>query len=250
VSDRAATHNKSTQIEGAAGPQIPAGDITQFEIRFDYVRDALRDILKPIGLKGRVRQLDAHIHQVGMAGMGLADVPIYLARALAAEKLLENADRLLRGESSRARGIVFVPQAVRFPYIGCHVVLSLDEHIDSQTGLIDADAIRVAYEASVDPAARGAAVHFRKQGEDAAQLIVLGQDPWIIVGAKKVKLVERLYIGHRDREPGVKLSILKQYAGFSGLSQLFGTDWKDVNNRFIYSPNHSFWALRSEPISH
>ena len=36
---------------------------------------------------------------------------------------------------ARIRGIVFVPQEVRFPYIGCHVVLSLKDHIDDETGL-------------------------------------------------------------------------------------------------------------------
>jgi hypothetical protein len=92
-------------------------------------------------------------------------------------------------------------------------------------------------------------VHFRKQGEDAAQLIVPEQEPRIIVGAKKVRLFERLYMAHRDREPGVKLSVLKGYAGFSQLPQLFGTEWPEFNNRYVYSPRHGFWALRTGPIS-
>lgn len=235
--------------EGGSGPQVPAGDVTKYEIRFDYLRDALRDVLKTIGLKGRVRELANHVHQVGVAQIGLASAPIYLARALSDDKLLEGADRLIRGDSNRSRGIVFVPQEVRFPYIGSHVVLSLKDHIDAETGLIDPEAVRSAYEAAIDPAARGNAVHYRKQGDDAAQITVPGQDPRIVTGAKKVKLFERLYMAHRDRENGVKLAILKEYAGFSQLPQLFGDEWAEVNDRYLYSRRRAYWALCEEPIS-
>lgn len=237
-----------TLVEGGSGPQVPVADITQYEIRFDYLRDALRKVLQPIGLKGRVRELENHLHQLGSAQIGLASAPIYLARGLSDDKLLEVADRLIRGEGNRIRGIVFVPQEVRFPYIGCHVVLSLKDLINAETGLVDAEAVHIAYEAAIDPAARGTAVHFRKQGDEAAQVTVPGQDPWIVVGAKRVLLFERLYTAYRDREPGVPLGDLKAYAGFSGLSQLFD-DWNDVKDRYIYSPRHGAWAMCHEPIS-
>lgn len=239
----------ATLVEGGSGPQLSAADVTRYAIRFDYLRDALRDALKPMGLKGRVREVASHVHQLGVARIGLASAPIYLARALSDDKLLEAADRLIRGESNRVRGIVFVPQEVRFPYIGCHVVLSLQDHIDDETGLIDHEAVCSAYEAAIDPAARGTAVHYRKQGDDAAQITVPGQDPRIVTGAKKVKLFERLYIAHRDREPSVKLSVLKAYAGFSQLPQLFREEWPEVNERYLYSPRRAYWALCSEPIS-
>lgn len=249
--ERDATSDEATLtvIEGGSGPRIPVEDVSKYEIRFDYLRDALRDVLKTTGLKGRVRELADHVHQVGVAQIGQASAPIYLARALSDDKLLEGADRLIRGDSDRIRGIVFVPQEVRFPYIGCHVVLSLKDHIDDETGLIDPEAVRSAYEAAIDPAARGNAVHYRKQGDDAAQITVPGQDPRIVTGAKKVKLFERLYMAHRDREGGVKLAVLKKYAGFSQLPQLFGDEWAEVNNRYLYSPRHGHWALCEEPIS-
>ena len=107
----------------------------------------------------------------------------------------------------------------------------------------------MAYEAAIDPAARGTAVHFRKQGDDAAQITVPGQDPRIVTELKKVLLFERLYMAHRDREPGVKLAVLKEYAGFSQLPQLFGTEWAEVNDRYLYSPRRAYWALCDEPIS-
>lgn len=238
-----------TLVEGGSGPQIPVEGVTKYEIRFDYLRDALRDVLKTTGLKGRVRELASHLHQVGVAQIGLANAPIYLARALSDDKLLEGAERLIRGDSNRIRGIVFVPQEVRFPYIGSHVVLSLKDHIDAETGLIDSEAVRSAFEAAIDPAASGTAVHYRKQGDDAAQITVPGQDPRIVTGAKKVKLFERLYTAHRDRENGVKLAVLKEYAGFSQLPQLFGDEWVEVNDRYLYSPRRAYWALCEEPIS-
>lgn len=247
--DRTSDEATLTLVEGGSGPKIPVEDVTKYEIRFDYLRDALRDVLKTTGLKGRVRELANHVHQVGVAQMGLATVPIYLSRALSDDKLLETADRLIRGDSNRIRGIVFVPQEVRFPYIGCHVVLSLKDHIDTDTGLVDPEAVRSAYEAAIDPAARGNAVHFRKQGDDAGQITVPGQDPRIVTGAKKVKLFERLYMAHRDREGGVKLAALKHYASFSQLPQLFGDEWDEVNNLYLYSPRHGHWALCEEPIS-
>ena len=235
--------------EGASGPLVPAEDLARFEIRFDYLRDALRDVLRPIGLKGRVREIAAHVHQIGTAQLGLAIVPVYLARALADDRLLEAADRLIRGEGSHFRGIVFVPQEARLPYLGCHVVLNVKAHIDPETGQIDAEAVRAAYEAAIDPAARGAAVHFRKQGDDAAQITVPGQDPRIVTGAKKVRLFERLFIAHSNREPGVKLAVLKDFAGFSQLPQLFGAEWYEVNGRYLHSPRRAYWALCEEPIS-
>lgn len=238
-----------TLVQGGTGSTIPAADVTEYEIRYDYLRDALRDVLKPMGLKGRVRELADYLHHLGVARIGLADAPIFLVRATSVDKVLEASDRLVRGEGNRIRGIVFVPQDVRFPYIGCHVVLSLKNHIDPETGLIDPDAVRSSYEAAIDPAARGNAVHYRKQGDDAAQVTTPGQDPRIVTGAKKVKLFERLYIAHRDREGGVKLAILKDYAGFSQLPQLFGDEWDEVNNRYLYSPRHGHWALCEEPIS-
>ncbi len=70
-----------------------------------------------------------------------------------------------------------MPQDVRFPYFGCHVVLSLRDHVDADTVMIDADAVHSSYEAAIDPAARGAAVHFRRQDDGAAQITVPGQDP-------------------------------------------------------------------------
>ena len=158
-------------------------------------------------------------------------------------------ERLIRGEGNRFRGIVFVPQQTRFPYIGCHVVLSMEDHIDAGTGLIDAEAVRAAYEAAIDPAARGAAVHFRKQGSDLAQITVPGQDPRIVTGQKKVLIFERLYIAHRNGEAGVKLAALKEYARFSQLQQLFGADWNEINGRYLYSPRWAYWALCTEPIS-
>jgi hypothetical protein len=238
-----------TLVEGGTGSTVPTEDVSEYEIRFDYLRDALRDLLKPMGLKGRVRELGDYLHQLGVATIGLAEAPIYLARATLVDKVLEASDRLVRGEGNRIRGIVFVPQDVRFPYFGCHVVLSLRDHVDADTGMIDADAVRSSYEAAIDPAARGAAVHFRRQDDGAAQITVPGQDPWIVTGAKKVKLFERLYMAHRDREGGVKLAVLKKYAGFSQLPQLFGDEWDGVNNRYLYSPRHGHWALCEEPIS-
>jgi hypothetical protein len=238
-----------TLVEGGTGSTVPTEDVSEYEIRFDYLRDALRDLLKPMGLKGRVRELGDHLHQLGVATIGLAEAPIYLSRATSVDKVLEASDRLVRGEGNRIRGIVFVPQDVRFPYFGCHVVLSLRDHVDADTGMIDADAVRSSYEAAIDPAARGAAVHFRRQDDGAAQITVPGQDPWIVTGAKKVKLFERLYMAHRDREGGVKLAVLKTYAGFSQLPQLFGDEWEEVNNRYLYSPRHGHWALCEEPIS-
>ena len=238
-----------TLVKGGPGQQVPVESVTQYEIRFDYLRDALRDVLKSMGLKGRVREVVGHLHQVGVAQIGLTAAPIYFARGLADDRLLEVAERLIRGENTRIRGIVFVPQDVRFPYIGCNVVLSLKDHIDEATGLIDADAVRSAYEAAIDPAARGTAVHFRKQGDDAAQITVPGRDPRIITGSKKVKLFERLYTAHCNREPGVKLSVLKDYAGFSQLPQLFGDEWAEVNDRYLYSPRRAYWALFVDPIS-
>lgn len=235
--------------EGGSGPQVPIEDVTQYNIRFDYLRDALRDVLKPIGLNGRVREVADHVHQVGTAQFGLAAAPIYLARGLSDDKLLEGADRLIRGEGNRARGIVFVPQEARFPYIGCHVVLSLRDYIDPASGRIDAEAVHVAYEASIDPAAQGAAVHFRKQEDDAAQITVPGRDPKIITGSKKVRVFERLYIAHRDREPGVKLATLRGYAKFSQLPQLFGASWEELIDRYLYSPRRGYWALCDKPIS-
>ena len=92
-------------------------------------------------------------------------------------------------------------------------------------------------------------MHFRKQGDDAGQITVPGQDPRIVTGAKKVKLFERLYMAHRDREGGVKLAALKHYASFSQLPQLFGDEWDEVNDRYLYSPRHGHWALCEEPIS-
>lgn len=238
-----------TLTEGGSGPRIPVADVLQYEIRFDYLRDALRDVLKPSGIRGRLREVASHIHQLGTAQMGMSAVPIYLARGLADDKLLEVTDRLIRGEGNHFRGILFVPQEVRFPYIGCHVVLSMKDHTDIDTGLIDAEAVRLAYEAAIDPAARGAAIHFRKQGDGAAQITVPGQDPRIITGSKKVRLFERLYLAHRDREPGVKLEFLKQYAGFSQLPQLFGAEWKEIKDHYLYSPRRAYWALCEEPIS-
>jgi hypothetical protein len=235
--------------EGGSGPQMPAEDVAQFEIRFDYVRDALRELLKPLGLNGMVREVDAYLHQLGTVQIGSAAAPVYLARGLSDDKLLERADRHIRGESNRARGIVFVPRETRFPHLGCHVVLSLQDHIDRTTGTLDARAVRVAHEACTDPASRGAAVHFRKQGNDAAQITVPGQDARIITGPKKVLLFERLYVAHCDREPGVKLAVLKDYAGFSQLPQLFRVEWPELNNRYLYSPRHGYWALCAEPIS-
>jgi hypothetical protein len=239
-----------TLVEGGTGSSVPVEDVSEYEIHFDYLRDALRDLLKPMALKGRVRRLADHLHQLGVAAIGLAEVPIYLARSTAVDKVLEASVRLVRGESNRIRGIVFVPQDVRFPYLGCHVVLSLRDHIDVETGTIDTDAVRSSYEAAIDPAARGSAVHFRNQGDAAAQITVPGQDPWIVTGAKKVKLFERLFMAHRDREGGVKLEVLKKYAGFSQLPQLFGDEWAEVNGRYLYSPRRMFWALCEGSISH
>lgn len=235
--------------DGSSGSQIPAEDVAQYEIRFDYVRDALRETLGSLGLRGRVREIDTYLHQLGTAQIGLAVAPVYLARALSDDRLLERADRHVRNESSRVRGIVFVPRDARFPYLGCHVVLGMKENIARETAELDAEAVRVAFEASIDPASRGTAVHFRKQGDDAAQITVPGQDPRIVTGAKKVLLFERLYRAHVDREPGVKLAVLKGYAGFSQLPQLFGREWPEVNNRYLYSPRRGYWALCAEPIS-
>lgn len=239
-----------TLVDGGMGSTIPAEDVSKYDIRFDYLRDALRDLLEPMSLRGRVRELADHLHQLGVATIGLIEAPIYLARSTSVDKLLEASDRLVRGEGNRAPGIVFVPQDVRFPYLGCHVVLSLRDHIDADTGLIDVDAVRLAYEAAIDQAARGAAAHFRKQSDDRAQITVPGQDPRIVIGTKKVKLFERLYEAYCNREDGVKLAILKKYAGFSQLPQLFGNEWAEVNERYLYSPRHGYWALCVKPISY
>jgi hypothetical protein len=64
-----------------------------------------------------------------------------------------------------------------------------------------------------------------------------------------VRLFERLYLAYRDREHGVKLSVLKDYASFSQLPQLFGAEWAEVNDRYLYSPRHGYWSLCAEPVS-
>lgn len=247
--DRADGQLTLTLVGGGTGPRMAAEELFQFDIQFDHLRDSLRDVLKPIGLQGRTRQLAPHIHQVGAARIGTVAAPIYLARGLSDDKLVEAADRLIRGETNLVRGIVFVPEVVRFPYLGCHVVLSMKEQVDSKTGQVDPSAVRIAYEASIDPAARGTAVHFRKQGDDAAQIIVPGQDPRIITGPKKVRLFERLYSAHCECESGVKLAVLRDYAGFSQLPQLFGTEWNEIKDRYLYSPRWGYWALGTGPIS-
>ena len=116
--DRSGGHVTLNLTEGGSGPQLLAGDVAKFEIRFNYVRDALRELFKPFGLNGIVREIDAHLHHVGTAQIGLAAAPVYLARGLSEDKLLECADRHIRGESNRAKGIVFVPRAATVSVLG------------------------------------------------------------------------------------------------------------------------------------
>jgi len=235
--------------EGATGPSVALSGLHQFEVCFDYIRDELRKTLEPLAVKGRVRPVADHVHQIGVAQIGLANAPIYLARSLSDDKILEETDRLIRGESNLIRGIIFVPREVRFPYLGSHVVLSLADHIDATTGLVNAEAVQISYEAAIDPAARGSAVHFRKQSDEAGQITVPGQVPRIVTGSKRVKLFERLYLAHRNREEGVKLAALKEFAGFAQLPNLFGDEWEHLNDRYIYSPRRGFWSLCEAPIS-
>ena len=45
--DRCGDASDADPAEGGSGPQVPVEDVTQYEIRFDYLRDAFRDVLKP-----------------------------------------------------------------------------------------------------------------------------------------------------------------------------------------------------------
>lgn len=235
-------HVTLTVAEGGSGPRVRAGDIAQFEIRFGYLQDTIREVLQSLGLQGKVRKMANNIHHLGAMRIGPADVPVYLARALSDDSLLEASDRLVRGES-RIRGVVFVPQEVRFPYLGCHLVLSIREYLDADTGRIDVSAVRLSYEAAIDLAAEGVSVNFLKMGEKVAQITVPGQDPRIIEGTKKVLVFERLYMAHCNRELQVSTGELRKFAGFAQLKQLFGTEWADLNDRYLHSPRHGYWAL-------
>lgn len=233
-----------TQFEDGSGPQLPEEAVAEYEVNLDYIRDEITQLVTPLGVRGRARPLADHLHHLGTARLGFADAPVYLARGLSDDKKLALVDRLLRGEAKPAKGIVFVPRRGRVSFLGSHVVLSIEDHLDQNTGQLDVDAVRIAYEADVDLARRGAAVHFRKQDATCAEITVPGQQRRIVVGEKRVLFFERLYMAHRDKEPGVKLEMLKAYAGFSsGMSQFFKEDWGGLEGRYIRRVQHGFWAL-------
>jgi hypothetical protein len=233
-------------IEDADGHRIDKASLAKFQINYPYLRDEIGLALAPLGIKGRARQLADFVHAIGEISIRSQSVPVFLAHGLFDDKVLERAERMVRSEKALTRGIVLVPVRPRFSFLGAHIVIGIDQHLVQETGTIDREALEITYLRERQAAGAADAVIFTTDGGGAAQLTVPGQEPKIITGPKRVRVIERLWQAYQAGEPGVSTGELERYAGIVQFPQSFGKeDWALLMDRYVCKPKRALWALKA-----
>ena len=204
--------------------------------RFDVIRGWVAErVVK--GLRGamqigqRIKASDP-VTKLGTLIVGDEDVPVYLARRLNRLEAVTQADAYLRGERQVGYGIVLTATEASPQYLGANVVVWLGDVLTTTAGEVSIDKDRLL-RTLADGKARALAartldliVHNDLLGQESATLMILGKDPWPLLGLQ-CTIVERLVKAHKSNNP-----VLQNKALFDGLSynhpqQAFqGAAWK------------------------
>lgn len=222
-------------------------EVLSWTINRGYVRETIVEKLSPLGISARAQPMGDGISSLGQTEIGEERFDVHLWETCSGLDGLEKAIRRLRQEQRSGPGLVLTPGPSPVPYLGSRVVLDLNDVLDPEARTVDPELFRrrLRKARAVTDTVEG--IMFRKDGETAV-LVIPGKEPWTIVGATRVELVQKLVDAHRQGRFGVRTGELVAHTGSSGLQAVFGADWKPmIRDRYIHSPKRAFWALKSDP---
>ncbi|WP_193140977.1 hypothetical protein [Meridianimarinicoccus sp. MJW13] len=228
--------------DGDVDRTLALDEVSRWSIRREFVVQTLLDALKDVEISGRAEALEARVQYLGKASLEGAERPIFLASRLSDTRALRTVQDIVRAAPDLSGGIVLVPGAKPLNHLGTHVVVSLDSLLEQ--GALTRMSLVNAWRARHAGAIAGVEVSFERLGDDKAELFLPERPVWTIIGAKRVRIVERLFQAHRNGEKMVKTRDLLDYSGASQLGAAFGAEWKThIQGTYITRPCQSHWAL-------
>lgn len=221
---------------------IALDEVSRWTIHREFVIQTILDALKDLEISGRAETVDDRVRYLGKVRLEGLNRPIFLASRLSDIPALQTVQDAILAASDLSGGIVLVPDEKPLNHLGTHVVVSLDtlfaQGAPTPMSLVNAWRARHA------GAIAGMEVSFERLGDGMAELALPERPVWTIIGAKRVRIVERLFQAHRDGEKMVKTGVLLDYSGAAQLGPTFGKDWKSrIQGTYIISPSPTFWAL-------
>jgi hypothetical protein len=238
------------RLTGSFGEDLgesPAGDLELYQLNQDWLHESLIGLIKPMLSQRSPHILDNDLTLLGSMLIDGGTVPVYFARRLGEQKVLNKLDLLLRGRNNSGFGIVLAAGDGLPSCLGPNVVVPLLPHLsDEENGpVLSRGGIEFAFRSGRSLAMGGSTPVVQRYSNQSATLYVPGKNPLSLVGANQIRLFERLVEAHLAGSPDVKASRLTEGAKSSSPQHCFRPDmWNSILGVYITKGiRHGYWRL-------
>lgn len=231
--------------DGAPAATVHADFVEQYDIDVERIVQKLAEFLSPLQRTGKIVREAERIWRLGQILVDGRSVPVWLASGLGDVGICGAVNRHLRGMPNLVNGVVFAAGDAPFTSLATHPLIALQSCLidDDTSPEIDPAAVAQSYARELVQAKAGEAVVFKKWKAGLAQLIVPGQQAWLVDSAARVTIVENLVTALREGAPGLSLADTMMGTKMAHPQNAFGKEWKEINGKYIHSAGRGLWAI-------
>lgn len=234
------------ELRASQGQSAPSGspDVYRvYRVRDGWVETHLRDQLGEALDIPALEEIRPDLLALGTMEIDGRDVSLYLARKLEDERIRAAIDTELRARDKQGIGLVLQAGDAAGSCLAANVLTRMADHIllDTTEIAVDLTSLATAYRRNRNLAQGGAVVRFEMSGENAGVLSVPGRGTIDIVGANRVKVIDRLVQAY---PVPMKTEDMTEGMGGQSLANIFGQPlWDKLKASFLHSPRRAQWEI-------
>ena len=229
----------------------PAGDHIEYTIQRKFLSEIVLDALRQELGAPRAVVVNDLIAEFGSVPIGPQTIPVYLVRALEAQRRPEQLDLEFRRRHDAGPGLVLSTGDTSIRYLGSNVVIPLHRVVSVEDGgiVLDPEALEQMYRAGQSLILGGDAPQLIAHHSNHATLHIPGLPPFNFFAEKAILFFQRLLAARLAGERDVPTGRLMAGMGSNSPQQLFSkTDWRALRDVYIRRGDKKTWRL-CEPVS-
>lgn len=250
VSVKPSTKKGMVQLIGDFGEDHgtrPAADFDLYELNPQWLHETLVKLIKPMLSNSTPQVLHADLTLLGSMQMEGANVPVYFVRRLDNLKTVGALDVILRSRQDAGVGIVLAAGQTDLPHLGPNVVIPVADvirHGDRSDAKAD---LLLRFSAGRWLALGGTEVALRKFEAQSAMLYIPGKVPLPVLGAKQLRIFERLVSAHKAGSPEVPTGALIEGSGVRSPADAWpAATRKTVVGVYMENSGYGRWRLKTD----
>jgi hypothetical protein len=231
---------------GEDAGKYPLADMERFQINRQWLQETVLQLVEPLLTKKTSQDIDQDLVLLGDMGTDGGSTPVYFARRLGDLAVINKLDQLLRARNTSGIGIVLSASPGTLTCLGPNVVVPILGHLekDSETQVLSWDAIIQTLDNGRNLAMGGNTVAILKSDVQSAMLCIPGKKPLALLGAKQMRIFERLVAAYNTGSPDVKTADLIDGMGANSPRQAFKkAKWNSIVGVYIVNSARGYWRL-------